>query len=294
MNKLYILNFQYKMKYIFNSLIMSLLVVPAFAQSSIKQVNKAKIEEYLSKLPTTFKVTMSVESIEGEVYFSHRTDERVPSASVIKIPILIELMEKVKTHEIDLDKIHTLSNAEKTGGSGILANIAEGKQLTIREIAQEMIRSSDNTATNILIRTIGMDAINQNLAKLGIVKTRLNRVMMDTEAVKQGRENYVNVVEINALMRLIYNKKVATPTLCDEMISMLKNCADTATIPRNLPKDFIIAHKTGSLPYVRGDAAIIYTARPFIISIFIEGFNEEAAAEKAIGDLAEICWKDLN
>lgn len=281
------------MKNIFNLLIMSLLVISTFAQTSAKKVNKAKIEIYLSKLPAAFKVTMSVESIDGKVYFSHRADEQVPSASVIKIPILIELMEKVKTHEIDLDKIHTLTNAEKTGGSGILANFAEGKQLTIREIAQEMIRSSDNTATNILIHKIGMEAINLNLVKLGMIKTRLNRLMMDTEAVKQGRENYINVVEINSLMRLIFNKKVATPTLCDEMISMLKNCADSATIPRNLPKDLIIAHKTGSLPYVRGDAAIIYTPKPFIISIFIEGFNNEPAVEKAIGDLAEICWNGL-
>jgi beta-lactamase class A len=174
-----------------------------------------------------------------------------------------------------------------------LANIAEGKQLTIREVAQEMIRSSDNTATNILIHEIGMDAINQNLVKLGMTKTRLNRIMMDTEAVKQGRENYVNVVEINALLRLIYDKKVATPALCDEMIGILKNCADTTTIPRNLPKDLIIAHKTGGLPYVRGDAAIIYTSKPFIVSIFIEGFQTENAAEQAIGDLAAICWKGL-
>ncbi len=281
------------MKTIFTLLIMSTLASASFAQIAKKQLDKAQITDYLSKLPSAFKVTMSVESIDGKVYFRHRADERVPSASVIKIPILIELMEKVKTHEIALEKIHTITNAEKTGGSGILANAPEGKQLTIRKIAQEMIRSSDNTATNILIREIGMEAVNQNLVKLGMSKTRLNREMMDIEAVKQGRENYINVVEINALMRLIYNKKVATPTLCDEMISMLKNCADTTTIPRNLPKDLIIAHKTGGLPYVRGDAAIIYTSKPFVISIFIEGFQDLTAAEQAIGDLAEICWKGL-
>lgn len=277
------------MKTIFNTLIMSLLSTLLFAQ----KFDTVPLTDYLAKLPATFKVTMSVESIDGKVYFRQRADERVPSASVIKIPILIELMEKVKKHEINLDKVHTLTNAEKTGGSGILANVTEGKQLTIREIAQEMIRSSDNTATNILIHEIGMEAINQNLVKLGMTKTRLNRVMMDTEAAKQGRDNFVNVVEINALLRLIYDKKVATPTLCDEMISMLKNCADTSTIPRNLPKDLIIAHKTGGLPYVRGDAAIIYTKNPFIVSIFIEGFQDATAAEQAIGDLAEICWKGL-
>ena len=281
------------MKIFVTLLIMSTLSNISVAQTFDKRVDKVRILDYLSKLPSAYKVTMSVESIEGKVYFRHRGDERVPSASVIKIPILLELMEKVKKHEIDLDKIHTLTNAEKVGGSGILANIPEGKQLTIREIAQEMIRSSDNTATNILIRKIGIEAVNQNLAKLNITKTRLNRVMMDSEAVKQGRENYINVVEINALMRLIYDKKVATPTLCDEMISILKNCADTATIPRNLPKDLIIAHKTGSLPYVRGDVAIIYAKQPFIVSIFIEGFQNVIVAEHVIGDLAEICWSGL-
>ena len=274
-------------------LIMSTLVNISLAQTAEKQINKTQIITYLSKLPSTYKVTMSVESMDGKVYFRHRANERVPSASVIKIPILIELMEKVKKQEIDLDKIHMLTNAEKAGGSGILANIPEGKQLTIREIAQEMIRSSDNTATNILIREVGMEAVNQNLVNLGITKTRLNRVMMDSEAVKQGRENYINVVEINTLMRLIYDKKVATPTLCDEMISILKNCADMTTIPRNLPKNIIIAHKTGDLPYVRGDAAIVYTSKPFIVSIFIEGFHDVTAAEQVIGDLAEICWKEL-
>ncbi len=271
---------------------MSLLSNFIFAQES-KKLDIARINAYLSKLPTTMKVTMSVESIVGEKYFSYRVDEKIPSASVIKIPILIELMEKVKAKTIDLDKIHTLTDAEKTGGSGVLANIPAGRKLTIREIAQEMIRTSDNTATNILIKEVGMEAVNQNLEKLGLTKTRLNRVMMDVEAAKQGRDNFTNVVEINALLRLIYNKKVATPALCDEMIGMLKNCGDSTTIPRNLPKDLTIAHKTGGLPYVRGDAAIIFTPQPFIISIFVEGFQNATAAEQIIGDLAQICWEGL-
>jgi beta-lactamase class A len=72
------------MKIIFNLLIMSILVSSSFAQTVEKQVDKARITDYLSKLPSAFKVTMSVESIDGKVYFRHRADERVPSASVIK------------------------------------------------------------------------------------------------------------------------------------------------------------------------------------------------------------------
>jgi beta-lactamase class A len=54
-----------------------------------------------------------------------------------------------------------------------------------------------------------------------------------------------------------------------------------------------IAHKTGTLAYVRGDAAIVFMAQPFVISIFVEGFDKEATAEKIIGDLAKICWEGL-
>jgi beta-lactamase class A len=272
---------------------MSIVINVSFAQDSIKKIDEDRIIAFLSKLPTSIKVSMSVENTDGKSFFEHRPDVRVPSASVIKIPILMALMEKVAKNEVNLDKLHTLTTAEKTGGSGVLMNFAEGKQLTIRAIAQEMIRTSDNTATNILIKEIGMDFINQNLAKLNITKTHLNRIMMDTEAVKQGRENYVNTHEINTLLRLIFNKKVATPQLCDEMLEMLKSCEDTTTIPRNLPQSLIIAHKTGTLDYIRGDAGIVYTNKPFIISIFVEGFQEISSAEQIIGDIAKICWESL-
>lgn len=266
----------------------------SFGQNpSTHKIDTIQITGYLSQVPTTIKVTMAVESISGEKYFSFRPDVKVPAASVIKIPILMELMERVKVNQANLSKIYTLQASDRAGGSGIIANMPDGKKFTIRELAQEMIRSSDNTATNILIREVGMEAVNQNLIRLGSTKTRLNRIMMDTMAVKQGSENYVNTLEINDLLRKIYKQEVATPALCEEMIEILKNCGDTTTIPRNLPKDLEIAHKTGGLTYVRGDAAIIYTKDPFIISIFVEGFKEANTAERIIGDLAEICWKNL-
>lgn len=281
------------MKYLIKLIIMSILLNTAMAQSIEKKFDNSTVSNYLSKLPANIKVTMAAENMDGTLFFEHRTDVKVPSASVIKVPILMSLMEKVKANQISLSKVHRLTNAEKAGGSGVLMNTSEGKKLTIRELAQEMIRTSDNTATNILIREIGMEKINQNLLKWGTTKTRLNRVMMDTDAVKQGRENYINVLEINALLRMIYNNKVANPILCEEMIAILKNCEDTTTIPSQLPKDLAIAHKTGTLAYVRGDAAIVFTAQPFVISIFVAGFDKEATAEKIIGDLAKICWESL-
>jgi beta-lactamase class A len=275
-------------------LLLTLYSTLSFGQNSpVRKVDANRINDYLSKLPFSIKVSMSVESVSGEKYFTHRPDVTVPAASVIKVPILMELMEQVKSKRIDLNTVHILQATDRAGDSSIIADKPIGTKLTIRELAQEMIHSSDNTATNILIKELGMEAINQNLILSGSTKTRLNRIMLDTLAVKQGRQNWVNTLEINDLLRKIYNKKVATPALCEEMITILKNCRDKTTIPRNLPPDVEIAHKTGELGYVRGDAAIVYTKQPFILSIFVEGFKDLPQAEQIIGDLAEICWENL-
>lgn len=270
-----------------------LLIIYTSYGQNYRRIDATRITDYISRLPEGIKLSMSVEGMDGEEYFSYRPTVTVPAASVIKIPILMELMEQVKAKKINLKAIHILQASDKAGDPSIIGDMPEGTKLTIRQLAGEMIHSSDNTATNILIKKSGMEAINQNLIRLGSTKTRLNRIMLDTMAVKQGRQNWVNTVEINDLLRKIYNKEIATPALCKEMISILKNCRDTTTIPRNLPKDVVIAHKTGELPYVRGDAAIVYTKQPFIISVFVEGFKELPQAEQIIGDLAEICYTSL-
>lgn len=263
-----------------------------FLSQTLKAQFKEKLNAYLQKLPAEITVSMSVENIKGKKLFTHNEQIRVPSASVIKVPIMIELMEQAKTGKINLSEKYILSATDKTGGSGVIANEQEGIMYTIEELCREMIRVSDNTATNILIRRVGMENVNVRLQQLGATQTRLNRIMMDTEAVKQGKENWVNTLEINELLRKIYMKEVATPQLCDLMINILKKCEDNTTIPRNLPKELVIAHKTGGLPYVRGDAAIIYTDKPIILSIFVQGFKTTEEAEKIIAELAALAVND--
>lgn len=274
-------------------LTLSLITIVGSVMAQNRKIDEKKVDNYLVKLPNEMNVSMVVEEMNGNKIYEYRPSVKMPSASVIKIPILMTLMGKVAKKELSLEDTHTLLHEEKTGGSGILAEMSDGKVFTIKELAQEMIRTSDNTATNILINKVGRESVNAYLQQWGMSQTRLNRVMMDTEAVKQGRENYINAREVNALLQMIYGHKIATPALCNEMLEMLKNCADKSTIPSQLPQNLSIAHKTGTLAYVRGDAAIVFTQNPFVISIFVEGFDKESTAEKVIGDLAKICWNSL-
>ncbi|UFH55777.1 serine hydrolase [Spirosoma sp. KNUC1025] len=247
------------------------------------------LNAYLRRLPPDVRVSLSTKSLTNNVTFTHRADERVPSASVIKLPIMIEVMERVKAGTFRLDAIHTLNHAEKVGGSGVLQTYADQSRVSYRELLRLMMVESDNTATNIFIKLLGRDTVNQRIHTLGLAKSQLNRIMMDTLAAKQGRENYATAQEMNVLLEKIYRNQVATPKLCAEMLDILKQNKGELTIPRLLPKHVVVAHKTGTLAYVRGDAAIVYAQQPFLLSVFVEGVPTPDA-ERIIGELALICY----
>ncbi|MFC5409848.1 serine hydrolase [Larkinella bovis] len=262
------------------------LLLPTLATA---QTLPEQLTAYLQKVPAPARVHVALESLTDGSRFDHLADEVTPSASVIKIPIMIETMEQVKANRFDLAQIHVLQEAEKTGGSGVLQTYPAQSQLTYREVLTLMMTHSDNTATNILIRALGMDAINQRMRNLGLTESRLNRVMMDTLAARQGRENRVTAREMNLLLKKIYRNDVATPALCAQMIDILKANQDTTTFRRFLPKSAIIAHKTGELTYVRGDVGLFYVTKPFLLAVFVQG-TTTPEAERIIGDIARICY----
>ena len=245
---------------------------------------------YLHRLPPTARVSIAIKSLtDSTVSFYYRANERVPSASVIKLPILLEAMERVKAGTLDLDEIHILVDSEKTGGDGVLKTYPHRSRISYRDLLRLMMIYSDNTATNIFINELSQDAINRRIQSIGLTQSHLNRVMMDTLAARQGRENYVTAQEMNALLEKIYRQQVATPDLCNQMIGLLKQSDDTLTIPRLLPKTVAVAHKTGVLSYVRGDAAIVFARQPFLLSVFVEGVPTPEA-EQIISELALVCY----
>jgi beta-lactamase class A len=70
-------------------------------------------------------------------------------------------------------------------------------------------------------------------------------------------------------------------------------CEDRTTIPRNIPVNIPIAHKTGTLDYVRGDAGIIFSKNILILTVFVENFESLEQAETIIGKIAEYAYNDF-
>jgi len=217
-----------------------LCLMPVFASA---QSLTTKLTAYIQALPPSVTVSVAVQALDESTAFYHRADDRSPSASIIKLPIMVEAMERVKAGTFPLDGVHHLTEAEKAGGSGILQTYTAGSQVTNLELITLMMTHSDNTATNLLIRDLGMSEINRRIKAMGLTQSQLNRVMMDTAAVRRGIDNYVTAREMNMLLRAIYTQQVATPALCTQMLDILKRNQDTVTIPRLLPKNIAVAHK---------------------------------------------------
>lgn len=255
---------------------------------------------YLQRLPPTVRVSMALESLaDSSVRFYHRADERIPSASIIKLPIMVAAMAAAHEGRLDPDEIHILTDSEKVGGDGILKTYPNRSRISYTDIIRLMISISDNTATNILITDLGQEAINTRMQTIGLSKSQLNRVMMDTVAAKQGRENLVTAREMNQLLTKIYRHQLLTPPLCEQMLTILKQNEDSLTIPKLLPrlltgKPITIAHKTGTLTYIRGDVGIVYADRPFVLSVLVENAGTNTVGENIIAELALIAFELIN
>ena len=113
-------------------------------------------------------------------------DRCMPSASLIKIPIMIQAFRQAGSGRLSFDTILPLQHPVDGGSFG---EKPEGTPVAVRELVQHMIVESDNTCTNMLIDLLGMEAINEEISRQGMMQTILQRKMMDFDAAKAGREN---------------------------------------------------------------------------------------------------------
>ncbi len=199
--------------------------------------------------------------------FSYHGDTQFAQASSIKIPIMIEMFRAAAGGKFQLGDKLTLTAKDAVGGSGHLREklLAGPLTLTIRELITAMMETSDNTATNQCIRMAGMDAINRTLENYGSKRTRLQRVMMDSDAARREEENIATPLEMAKLAELLYRGKVVTPEASAEMIGILRLVK--AHFKKAIP-NVDIASKPGGIPGVKCETGIIYLRnRPYALSV---------------------------
>jgi beta-lactamase class A len=219
-----------------------------------------------------------------------KADEPVQTASVIKLAILYEAMEQVRAGKRHWDDKVTLTKENQTGGSGVLGFFDAPTTLTLKDVLSMMVMVSDNTATNVAIDTIGLNAVNAEMGKLGLKNTWLYKKVgkpatgpMPADQKKFGLGK-TTAREMATLMERIITCQLgddnAAPTdpdraICGVALHMLRSQFYRDGAPRYLePIDSseegsAIANKTGALDAVRNDVDAVATRNGLILlSIF--------------------------
>lgn len=248
-----------------------------------------------SALAAQIEALSNADSTRYSLYAAYPQENRPPyiyqsepmrSASMIKVFLLADAMEKVRDGKLTLDMGITLHSGDKVGGAGVLCGYPSGSVLPLDKVLRLMITESDNTATNLIIDLLGMDDINAYIQRNGYHDTTLARKMMDFAAVNAGRENYTSVVDLGTLFQKIYQHQCVGYEQDEIMLSYLKGQTDTECFPAALP-GAVIAHKTGELGGLYDDGGIVYmNNRDMILVIMTERYSSRYRAIETMKAMA--------
>lgn len=266
-----------------------LAAAAAFAQPAIEDLLEAKTLEAIAAYDRGFDGAIGVAAFDlttGRM-FSYNGSTVFAQASSIKIPILARAYEAAASGQFSLNDKLTLTAKDKVGGSGqIQRQLDDGPvTLTIHELLTAMMRDSDNVATNRIIALVGMETVNRMLDELGLLNTRLRRIMMDQAAAQRNLENVSTPLEMARLARLLYEGRLVSPRASEEMIAIM-TLVDAA-MRKAIPEEVRVASKPGGVPGVHCETGIVYLrGRPFALSVMSAAGGE--AGGNPVGPLTTI------
>ncbi len=221
--------------------------------------------------------------------FGIRDDEQYLAASVIKLMVLLEAFKQESQGEISFDQLVEINESDKLPSCGSLTYMHNGLKVTIMDLCVLMIIQSDNTATNIMIKLLGMDAINTTIKELGFERTKLNRLLFDSEEQKKGKENYISPMEMGIFLEKLYKGELISEKASLAMLDIMKKQQLNHKIPYYIPKAVKIAHKTGEDDGITNDVALVFSEKPFIICFTAYGTNVQMT-EEFYRKSAKLCY----
>jgi len=208
-------------------------------------------------------VGYSVRNVDTGERLERRGDETFPTASLIKVAILVTLFDLIEQKRISLDDPLTVLAIDQVPGSGVLQFFKPGATLTLGDAAWLMMTLSDNTATNLILDRIIIRRVWETMEKLGLPHTkvhsksflRIASVAMDS-SVKYGF-GVTTPNEMATLLELIVRGKAVSPAADSVMLRMLENGDNSALLLR-YATGVRSAHKWGGTDQVRTDCAVFF------------------------------------
>jgi beta-lactamase class A len=238
-------------------------------------------------------------------------DAVMPTASLIKTPILVALYQAVHDGKRSLTDRIRYGLEHISLGSGVLQYLDPGVELSVRDAAVLMMMISDNAATNMCIDLAGLDRVNEEMRKRGLDHTELKLRLGDERIGMEGRNMAVSsAADIVRLLTSLERHECVSPEADEDMLRIMRRCQGRAELSRLLPwnelnmlprpRENWVAEKGGSFTNgVRTSGAIFHGPHAtFVMSVFCEGGLAGGTASNAegnelLGKLGLAAWRAL-
>jgi beta-lactamase class A len=251
--------------------------------SQIKQL----MNRYRSLSPGMFFLDMET----GE-YLDINGEKTFAAASTIKFPILIALFQEIDAGRIKPNETLVMRRDLMTGGSGNMQYRKAGSKFSLMDTASRMMIISDNTATNMIIdRLGGKNRLNQKFRSWGLQNTVIRNLLGDFKGT-----NKTSAKDLVRLAALISNNKLLSANSNAKVMDIMSRCKNRSLLPVGLGKGAVIAHKTGTLGRVLGDAGIIQTAsgKRYLAGILVARPFGDARARAFINQVSRLVYGHID
>ncbi len=228
-------------------------------------------------------------------------DSVFPMASIVKIPILWGVLEKLAKGELDYHQTLVYRDSLAYSGADITTNLKDSSRIELAKVILLMLSTSDNTASLWLQKLAGTGKrINELLMEAGFQQTRVNSRTPGREANRlQYGWGQTTPAEMGLLLEKMYKGQIISDSISKKMIRLLgRNYWDEQALSQ-IPANIFVASKNGAVDASRSEVLLVMARKPYILSIFTNNNKDKSWSDNneawlLTKKISALVWKYFN
>lgn len=271
------------------------------AQSAAFRTMEHKIEKAVNAFKG--KVWIYAKNLDTGATYGLREDERVRTASTIKLPILVAVHAAVEAGKAKWNDLLPMMDRDVVAGSGVLREFSPGQRFQLGDLCNLMIVVSDNTATNLILDRFTADYVNEVMDSLELPGTRsMRKILGDGKNLKPEPEgiSQAGAIEENkrfgigsstaremvTLLERLHQGTVISPAASKKILEVMRRQQFKDGIGRRLDDRMPVMSKGGALDALRSDVGLVYSPRgKFAIAITVDDMPKIDYSPDNVGNL---------
>ncbi|MFN6516145.1 MAG: serine hydrolase [Nostoc sp. CreGUA01] len=225
-------------------------------------------------------------------YIDINGEKRFAAASTIKFPLLVALFQEIDAGRIKLTDQLVMRRDLRVGEAGTMQYKPVGTKFSVLETATLMMTISDNTATNMVLDRLGGAArVSQRFRSWGLQNTAVRNLLPDIPG-----KNTTSSKDLVRLAALVSNNRLLSPNSRNQVLGIMRRVKTNTLLPAGIGKGATIAHKTGTLRFIIGDAGIIQmpNGKSYLAGVLVQRPNHDPRAGNFVREVSRRVYNYLD